>query len=461
MSVATMGASSMKHRVSMWGKPCITGALTGLCIFLFQCASPAQAAGPAINAGDTAWLLTSTALVLFMTIPGLALFYGGLVRTKNVLSVLMQCLAITCLVTVLWALFGYSMSFSPTGMVKGQSGFHAFLGALDMTFCRGITVDRSYQTIPLALHFCYQLTFAIITPALIVGAFAERMKFSAMILFMALWSVLVYNPIAHMVWGGPGAFLADRNVLDFAGGIVVHLSAGVAALVCALVLGKRRGFPGTMMPPHSLTLTVVGTGMLWVGWFGFNAGSAIAANGTAVMAMMATQLAAATAGMTWMAIEWIKHGKPSVLGICSGAVAGLATITPASGYVGPMGAMTIGLLAGGLCFFAATTMKRFFGYDDSLDAFGVHGVGGVIGSLLTGVFASKLLGGYPVNDLGIGAQLRAQVLGVVVTVVWSGAISYLLLKGIDKVIGLRVSAQDETEGLDVTQHDEQGYNFNV
>ena len=250
-------------------------------------------------------------------------------------------------------------------------------------------------------------------------------------------------------------------MLDFAGGIVVHLSAGVAALVCALVLGKRRGYPGTMMPPHSLTLTVVGTGMLWVGWFGFNAGSAIAANGTAVMAMMATQLAAATAGMTWMAIEWLKHGKPSVLGICSGAVAGLATITPASGFVGPMGAMVIGFLAGGLCFVAATSMKRYFGYDDSLDAFGVHGVGGVIGSLLTGVFASKLLGGYPVNDLGIGAQLGAQVLGVAVTAVWSGVVSYLLLKAIDKVVGLRVPASDETEGLDVTQHDEQGYNFNV
>ena len=451
----------MKCCVNSWGRPCLVGALTGAGVLLFQHGATAQAAATAISAGDTAWMLTSMALVLFMTIPGLALFYGGLVRTKNVLSVLMQCLAITCIVTVIWALFGYSMSFSPTGMTKGVTGLHAFLGALDMAFCRGITIDRNYQTIPLALHFCYQLTFAIITPALIIGAFAERMKFSAMLVFMALWSVLVYNPIAHMVWGGPGAFLADHNVLDFAGGIVVHLSAGVAALVCALVLGKRRGFPGTMMPPHSLTLTVVGTGMLWVGWFGFNAGSAIAANGTAVMAMMATQLAAATAGMTWMAIEWIKHGKPSILGICSGAVAGLATITPASGFVGPMGAMTIGFLAGALCFFAATTMKRAFGYDDSLDAFGVHGVGGVIGSLLTGVFASKLLGGYPVNDLGIGAQLGAQVLGIVITAVWSGGVSYVLLKGIDRVIGLRVSATDETEGLDVTQHDEQGYNFNV
>jgi len=449
------------NRTYRWRSLGIIAVLTGAGMALFQPAASAQAAAPAINTGDTAWMLTSMALVLFMTIPGLALFYGGLVRTKNVLSVLMQCMVLTCMVTVLWALFGYSMTFSPTGMAKGSSGIKAFLGALDMAFCRGITIDRTFQTIPLALHFCYQLTFAIITPALIVGAFAERMKFSAMLVFMALWSVLVYNPVAHMIWGGPGAFLADRNVLDFAGGIVVHLNAGIAALVCALVLGKRRGFPGTMMPPHSLTLTVVGTGMLWVGWFGFNAGSAIAANGTAVMAMMATQLAAATAGMTWMAIEWIKHGKPSVLGICSGAVAGLATITPASGFVGPMGAMVIGLVAGGLCFFAATTMKHFFGYDDSLDAFGVHGVGGVIGSLLTGVFASKMLGGYPVNDLGIGAQLGAQILGIAITGVWSGVISYVLLKVIDRVIGLRVSASDETEGLDVTQHDEQGYNFNV
>jgi len=451
----------MMPRVNLWKNVRLSGLYAGAALFFVQQSSPAQGVVPALSAGDTAWILASTALVLFMTIPGLALFYGGLVRTKNVLSVLMQCIAITCMVTVLWALFGYSMAFSPAGMAKGESGFRAFLGALDMAFCRGITIDRNYQTIPLALHFCYQLTFAIITPALIVGAFAERMKFSAMLLFMALWSVLVYNPVAHMVWGGPGAFLADHNVLDFAGGIVVHLSAGVAALVCALVLGKRRGFPGTMMPPHSLTLTVVGTGMLWVGWFGFNAGSALAANGTAVMAMMATQLAAATAGMTWMTIEWMKHGKPSVLGICSGAVAGLATITPASGFVGPMGAMVIGFLAGSLCFFAATSMKRYFGYDDSLDAFGVHGIGGVIGSLLTGVFASRLLGGYPVNDLGIGAQLGAQVLGVAVTTVWSGVVSYILLKVIDKAIGLRVSAQDETEGLDVTQHDEQGYNFNV
>ncbi len=418
-------------------------------------------AAPVVDSGDTAWMLTSMALVLFMTLPGLALFYGGLVRTKNVLSVLMQCMAITGMVTVLWAVAGYSMAFSPSGMMPGASGIRAFVGSFDRIFCLGLTADSVYgsQTIPETLFFCYQLTFAIITPALIIGAFAERMKFSAMLWFMGLWSLLVYNPVAHMVWGGPGAFLADRNVLDFAGGIVVHLNAGVAALVAALMLGRRRGYPSTPMPPHSLTLAVVGTGMLWVGWFGFNAGSAVAANKTAAMAMLVTQLAAATAAMTWMAIEWLKHGKPSVLGICTGAVAGLATITPASGFVGPMGAICIGLAAGVVCFLMATSVKRAFGYDDSLDAFGVHGVGGVLGALLTGVFASKALGGYSPNDLGIAAQMLAQVKGILITLAWSGVVSFVLLKVLDKTIGLRVSAQEETEGLDVAQHGEQGYNL--
>jgi len=414
-----------------------------------------------VNTGDTAWMLTSMALVLFMTIPGLALFYGGLVRAKNVLSVLMQCLVITSLVTVLWAVIGYSLTFSPTGMTAGHLSVHSFVGALDKAFCRGITADSMYgtQTIPEPLFFCYQLTFAIITPALIIGAFAERMKFSAMLWFMGLWTTFVYFPVAHMVWGGAGSFLGDRNVLDFAGGIVVHLNAGIAALVCALVLGKRSGYPTMAMPPHSLALTVTGTGMLWVGWFGFNAGSAVAANSTAAMAMMVTQLAAATAALTWMIIEWYRHGKPSVLGISTGAVAGLATITPASGFVGPMGAVAIGVASGLVCFFSATTMKRKFGYDDSLDAFGVHGVGGVLGTLLTSVFAAKIFGGYTPNDLGIVAQLVAQLKGIIITLLWSGIGSFVILRVLSATIGLRVDPQEETEGLDLSQHDERGYDF--
>jgi Amt family ammonium transporter len=406
-------------------------------------------------------MLTSVALVLFMTLPGLALFYGGLVRTKNVLSVLMQCLVITSLVTVLWAIFGYSLTFSTEGMTAGRLSFHSFVGAADKIFCRGITADSVYgtQTIPEPLFFCYQLTFAIITPALIIGAFAERMKFSAMLWFMGLWTTFVYIPVAHMVWGGSGAFLADRNVLDFAGGIVVHLNAGIAALMCALVLGKREGYPSVPMAPHSLTLTVAGTGMLWVGWFGFNAGSAVAANRTAAMAMLATQLAAAVAALTWMFLEWYKHGKPSVLGISTGAVAGLATVTPASGFVGPMGAILIGIAAGVACFYSATAVKRKFGYDDSLDAFGVHGVGGALGALLTGVFAAKVFGGYSPNALGIASQVAAQVKGILVALLWSGVGSFIILKILDATLGLRVSRQEETEGLDLTQHDERGYDF--
>lgn len=414
-----------------------------------------------LNSGDTAWMLTSMALVLFMTIPGLALFYGGLVRAKNVLSVLMQCMVLTSLVTVLWALFGYSMSFSTHGMTSGAVTFNSFVGGLDKVLCRDLTPGSVYgsQTIPETLFFSYQLTFAIITPALIIGAFAERMKFSAMLWFMTLWGILVYFPVAHMVWGGPGAFLADNHVLDFAGGVVVHLNAGVAALVCAIMLGKREGYPHIPMPPHSLTLSVVGTGMLWVGWFGFNAGSAIAANETAAMAMLVTQLGAAVAATTWMCIEWLKHGKPSVLGICTGAIAGLATVTPAAGFVGPTGAMAIGFAAGVVCFFMATTVKRTLGYDDSLDAFGVHGVGGTLGVLLTGVFASRALGGFSPNDLGIGAQVLAQLKGIAVTASWSGAVSFILLKGLDKTLGLRVTQPVEREGLDLAEHNERGYDF--
>ncbi|MBI5091507.1 MAG: ammonium transporter [Candidatus Hydrogenedentes bacterium] len=380
----------------------------------------AAGAAPAapINSGDTAWMLTSMALVLFMTLPGLALFYGGLVRSKNVLS-----------------------------------------GGLDRVFCRGITPDSVWetQTIPESLFFCYQLTFAIITPGLIIGAFAERMKFSAMMWFMGLWTTIVYSPIAHMVWGGPGAFLADGHVLDFAGGIVVHLNAGIAALVAAIMLGKRQGYPHMAMPPHSLPLTMIGTGMLWVGWFGFNAGSAVAANTTAAMAMLVTHLAAGFAALTWMYIEWFKNGKPSVLGICTGAVAGLATVTPASGFVGPIGGIVIGIAAAIVCYFFATAVKRKFGYDDSLDAFGVHGVGGTLGVILTAFFANKALGGYSPNDLGIFSQLMAQLKGIVVTLVWSGLVSYVILKALDATVGLRVSDQEETEGLDLTQQDERAY----
>ena len=445
-------------RTSHLGKKVHFGWIAAL-VLVPACAAFAQE--PKLDTGDTAWMLTSMALVLFMTIPGLALFYGGLVRTKNVLSVLMQCLVITCLITVLWVLFGYTAAFGTSGMVKDRTTLFSFVGGFDRIFCLGLTADSVYgtQTIPEPLFFCYQLTFAIITPALIIGAFAERMKFSAILWFMGLWSTLVYNPVAHMVWGGPGAFLADRNVLDFAGGIVVHLNAGIAALVCALVLGKRDGYPHTPMPPHSLALTVIGTGMLWVGWFGFNAGSAVAANKTAAMAMLVTQVAASVAALTWMVIEWLKFGKPSVLGVCTGAVAGLATITPASGFVGPLGAVAIGFAAGVTCFYSATSIKRLFGYDDSLDAFGVHGVGGILGSLLTGVFAAKVLGGYSPNSLGIAGQVVAQLKGILLTLVWSGLGSFVILKVIDATIGLRVAAQEESDGLDVTQHGEQGYNF--
>lgn len=413
----------------------------------------------AVNSGDTAWMLTSMALVLFMTLPGLAFFYGGLVRSKNVLSVLMQCMAITSLVTVLWALFGYSLTFSTAGMSEHHLSLHSFFGGLDKALCMGLTADSVYgtQTIPETLFFCYQLTFAIITPALIIGAFAERMKFSAMMWFMGLWTTFVYFPVAHMVWGGPGALLADSNVLDFAGGIVVHLNAGVAALLCAIMLGKRNGYPHLAMPPHSLPLTMMGTGMLWVGWFGFNAGSAIAANKTAAMAMLVTHLAAGFAALTWLYLEWYLHGKPSVLGICTGAVAGLATITPASGFVGPLGGIFIGIAAALVCYYSATAVKRKFGYDDSLDAFGVHGVGGTLGVILTAVFASKALGGYSPNSLGVVSQLLAQLKGIVLTVLWSGIGSYVILKALDVTVGLRVSDQEETEGLDLTQQNERAY----
>ena len=413
---------------------------------------------PTINSGDTAWMLTSTALVLLMTIPGLALFYAGMVRSKNVLSVLMQCFAITSLVTILWALYGYSMAFDVTGMEKGVTNFYSFFGSLNKAFLSGVTVDAVWVTIPETVFVIFQATFAIITPALIVGAFAERMKFSAMLWFMGLWLTFVYVPIAHMVWSGDGGFLWDLGVLDFAGGTVVHINAGIAGLVAALVLGKRKGYMTTAMPPHNLTLTVLGASLLWVGWFGFNAGSAVAANGTAGMAMAVTQIATAAAALAWMFAEWLKHGKPSVLGIVTGAVAGLVAITPASGYVGPMGAIAIGAAAGVVCYWASSSLKRKLGYDDALDAFGVHAIGGIVGALLTGVFAAATLGGSKV-DLDIGDQLLIQLEGVVVTIVWCGVVTFIILKVLDAIIGLRVSEEQESEGLDLSQHDEKGYNF--
>ncbi|MEH3022102.1 MAG: ammonium transporter [Pseudomonas oryzihabitans] len=419
------------------------------------------AAAPAINSGDTAWMLVSTALVLFMTIPGLALFYGGMVRAKNVLSVMMQCFAITGLVSILWMLYGYSLAFDTTGMEKGVTNFNSFIGGLGKAFLSSLqhdAVTSATALFPESVFVTFQMTFAIITPALIVGAFAERMKFSAMLVFTGLWFTFVYAPIAHMVWSGDGGLMWDWGVLDFAGGTVVHINAGVAGLVAALVLGKRKGYPTTPMAPHNLGYTLVGAAMLWVGWFGFNAGSAAAANGTAGMAMLTTQIATAAAALGWMFAEWITHGKPSALGIASGVVAGLVAITPAAGTAGPMGALIIGLAAGVLCFFTATSLKRKLGYDDSLDAFGVHGIGGIVGALLTGVFAAPALGGFgTVTD--IGAQLFIQFKGVAFTIVYTGIVTFVILKVLDVVMGLRVNEEEETVGLDLTLHNERGYNL--
>jgi Amt family ammonium transporter len=439
----------------------ITKTLPRLLGLLALFAAPvALAEEGGLNSGDTAWMLTATALVLFMTIPGLSLFYAGMVRAKNVLSVLMQCFAITGLMSVLWVLYGYSLAFDTTGMEGGVTNLASFVGGFDKAFMSGVTVDSLVGGVPETVFATFQMTFAIITPALIVGAFAERMKFSAMLWFMGLWFTLCYAPIAHMVWSGDGAFMWDLGVLDFAGGTVVHINAGIAGLVAAIVLGRRKGYPSTPMPPHSLPLTVIGASMLWVGWFGFNAGSAVAADGTAGMAMLVTQVATAAAVLAWMFSEWISHGKPSVLGVATGAVAGLVAITPASGSVGPMGALAIGALAGIGCFITATRVKQMFGYDDSLDVFGVHAVGGIIGAVLTGVFVAEGLGGAGLGEgVSMGAQVWVQILGVVFTVIYTGVISYIILKVLDIVMGLRVSEDQETEGLDVTLHNEKGYNL--
>jgi Amt family ammonium transporter len=419
---------------------------------------------PKLDSGDTAWMLTSMALVLMMTVPGLALFYAGMVRAKNALSVMMQCFAITCLVTVLWALYAYSLAFyGGVDATAPLSNLHNWMGDLSHAFMSGVTLDpkapsvyAGAPTIPETVYSMFQLTFAIITPALIVGAFAERMKFSAMLWFMGLWLTLVYAPIAHWVWGGGWA--ANLGVKDFAGGTVVHINAGIAGLVAALVLGKRKGYPGTPMPPHNLLFTVTGASLLWVGWFGFNAGSAVAANGTAGMAMAVTQIATAAAALAWMFSEWISHGKPSALGIASGAVAGLVAITPASGFVGPMGAIAIGAAAGVGCYIASAKVKRVLGYDDSLDAFGVHAIGGIIGALLTGVFIDAALGGAGLDkDVTMAAQVTKQAIGVMSTIVYDGVVSFVILKVLDILIGLRVTEEQETEGLDVALHDERGY----
>jgi Amt family ammonium transporter len=412
----------------------------------------------ALDRGDTAWMLVATALVLFMTIPGLALFYGGLVRTKNVLSVLMQCLCITAMVTLLWLAFGYSLAFDATGMEAGVRNLHSVIGGLSRSFLAGVGADTLWGTIPEALFFAYQLTFAIITPALIVGAFAERMRFSAMLWFCALWLLFVYLPVCHSVWGGKGSLFGDLGVLDFAGGIVVHVTAGVAALVACLVIGPRRGYPETPMPPHNLTMTVMGTGMLWVGWFGFNGGSALAANGSAALAIVATQVSASAAALTWMAIEWWRLGKPSVLGIATGAVAGLAAVTPASGFVGPVGGLAIGVASGALCWYASSRLKRRLGYDDSLDVFGVHGVGGFLGTVMAGVFAVPAFGGNQAT-ITIGGQVGTQLVAASAAALYTALVTFLILRGVSLVVPLRVEDEHEAQGIDVSLHGETGYNL--
>ncbi len=434
------GASGMKRR------------LLAAFAMLFCLPAVAVAANGA-DSGDTAWLLVATALVLFMTIPGLSLFYAGLVRSGNVLSILMQCFTITCIVSILWLIYGYSLAFSDGG------AFHAWLGGLSNIWLNGVGRDSVSGTIPESVYVMFQMTFAIITPALVIGGFAERMKFSAVVIFTILWVTLVYIPVCHWVWGG--GWLSELGLLDYAGGTVVHVTAGTAALVAALALGKRKGFPHTMILPHNLTMTVTGAGMLWVGWFGFNAGSAVAANGDAGMAMLVTHTSAATASLVWAALEWVKYGKPSALGIVTGMVAGLGAITPASGFVGPAGALIIGLSAGILCFFMTGFMKQALKIDDSLDVFPVHGVGGILGTILVSVFATQSWGGAGlVEGMTVGSQFQVQLIGVIAVLLWTAVISFIILKVTGMLVGgLRVSNEQEVQGLDINQHDEKGYNF--
>jgi Amt family ammonium transporter len=424
----------------------ITKVLLALLVLL-----PSVSFADELNAANTSWIMTSTALVLFMTLPGLALFYAGLVRSKNVLSVLMQCFSIAAVASVLWLLVGYTLAF-------GEG--NAYIGDFSKVLLAGVGRDTLSGNIPESLFMLFQMTFAVITPALIVGGFAERMKFSAMLLFSAIWLLLCYVPVTHWVWGG--GWLGAMGLYDFAGGTVVHITAGVAALVAAMVMGPRRGFPTTAMPPHNMTMTVAGAGMLWVGWFGFNGGSALASNGDASMAMLVTHISAAMGVITWVAMEWIKFGKPSALGAVTGMVAGLGTITPASGFVGPGGALIIGLLAGFVCFNATMYIKRVLKIDDSLDVFPVHGVGGILGTLLAGIFSATSLGvfsGYGFADgiTSMGDQFKVQVIGVVATIVFTAVVTWVILKVVDAMVGLRVTSDEEQEGLDITQHEERGY----
>ena len=411
----------------------------------------------ASDTGHTAWMLTATALVLFMTIPGLSLFYAGLVRAKNVLSVLMQCFAITGLMSLLWFFAGYTIAFGTDGVDPGP-----YVGDMGNLFLANVSMDSMRNGIPEALFVMFQMTFAVITPALIVGGFAERMKFSAMLLFSAAWMLLVYAPVCHWVWGG--GWLGSMGLQDFAGGTVVHITAGVAALVAAVMMGSRKGFGSTAMPPHNLTITVTGAGMLWVGWFGFNAGSALAADNSAAMAMLVTHLSAACGSLAWMTMEWLRHGKPSVLGIVTGMVAGLGTITPASGSVGPAGAVVIGLSAGVVCYFATITLKNRLGVDDSLDVFPVHGIGGMLGLIMAGIFCSPSLGLFSGNGFsdgveGIAGQLGIQLTGIGATFAYTAVVTWILLRVVNVMVSLRVDQEDETAGLDIVLHDERGYDM--
>ncbi len=418
---------------------------------------PTLAFADDINGADTAWVLTATALVLFMTIPGLSMFYAGLVRSKNVLSVFMQCFALTCLMSLLWLAIGYTIAFGSADVEQGK-----WIGDFGNMFFAKISVDSVNGAIPSSLFAAFQMTFAIITPALIVGGFAERMRFSAMLVFSSIWLIVVYAPVCHWVWGG--GWLGQMGLQDFAGGTVVHITAAVAAIVAAMVMGNRKGFGTTAMPPHNLAMTVSGAGMLWVGWFGFNGGSALAANGTAAMALLVTHLSASAGALSWMMMEWIKHGKPSALGIVTGMVAGLGTITPASGSVGPAAAVVIGLTAGIVCYYATSFIKNKLNIDDSLDVFPVHGVGGILGTMLAGFFCSEQLGIFSGNGFSdginsIGGQLSVQACGVVAVFIYTAIVSWVILKLVDATIGLRVDAEQETEGLDLVLHDERGYDL--
>jgi ammonium transporter, Amt family len=424
-------------------------------LFLLLVYAPAVLAAepPKLDAANTAWMITASVLVLFMTLPGLALFYAGLVRAKNVLSILMQCFAITCMVSLAWVIAGYSVAFGDGGTLN------AWYGGFDKSFLAGIGVGTLKGTIPETVFAMFQMAFAIITPALVIGAYAERVRFSGMLLFTLLWLLLVYCPIAHWVWA-EGGWLQKMGLMDFAGGTVVHLNAGMAALVCALVLGRRKGFPETPMPPHNLAMTVTGACMLWVGWFGFNAGSALAANGSAGMAMLVTHIGAATGSLAWLFCEWLRYGKPSVLGIVTGMVAGLGTITPASGFVGPMGAIAIGAIAGVACFVATSWMKRSLKVDDSLDVTPVHGVGGILGTFLTGIFAAPFLGGVGYAEgVTMSGQVMVQLAGILAVGAWSGIVTWVLLKLSDAITGMRVTSDQEAEGLDTVEHNEKGYNL--